>query len=206
MTKIKICGLTRMEDVLAANRLGPDFIGFVFARSKRQITDEKARELRKALDVRIPAVGVFVDEPTEHIERLCRDEIIQMVQLHGDEDAAYIRRFRRKIPAIPVIKAVRVSSAEQILDAQKTDCSYLLLDAFVKGAYGGSGRTFDWNLIPPLDKPYFLAGGICVETAGKAIVSCHPYALDVSSAVETAGVKDEYKMKELIERVRKYGE
>ena len=95
MTKIKICGLTRMEDVLAANRLGPDFIGFVFARSKRQITDEKARELRKALDVRIPAVGVFVDESTEHIERLCRDEIIQMVQLHGDEDAAYIRRLRQ---------------------------------------------------------------------------------------------------------------
>ena len=205
MTKIKICGLTRIEDIRAANRLRPDFVGFVFAKSRRRITDETAREFRETLDMEIPAVGVFVNETVEHIERLCREKTIQMVQLHGDEDAAYIRRLRVKIPGIPIIKAVRVKTAEQIEDAQTADCNYLLLDAFAKDTYGGSGRTFDWNLVPPLNTPYFLAGGITADTVGKAIAACRPYALDVSSAAETDGVKDEGKMKELIERVREYG-
>ncbi|MCI8639074.1 MAG: phosphoribosylanthranilate isomerase [Coprococcus sp.] len=204
MTKIKICGLTRMEDIRAVNHLRPDFVGFVFAKSRRRITDGKARELRQALDMEIPAVGVFVDGPIEHIEQLCRENVIQMAQLHGDEDGAYIRRLRVKIPGIPIIKAVRVKTTEQIYDAEQMDCNYLLLDAFAKDTYGGSGRVFDWSLIPTLSKPYFLAGGLNADTVREAIAFCAPYAVDVSSAVETAGVKDEEKIKKLIERVRKY--
>lgn len=204
MIKVKICGLKRTQDVQMINRLKPDFAGFVFAKSSRQVSDELAAALRSEMSEEIPAVGVFVKEPIEHIRQLCKAGIIQMVQLHGDEDADYIERLRREIPGVPVIKAVRVRSAQQILEAGKMDCDYLLLDTFVKGVYGGSGEQFDKSLIPELQKPYFLAGGLTVENVQKNIKACHPFAVDVSSAVETDGVKDEIKIKDFLERVRNY--
>lgn len=203
-TKIKICGLKRPEDIQMVNRLKPDFVGFVFAGSKRKVEKEQAEKLREALDPDIPAVGVFVNEPIQNIVELCKDGIIQIAQLHGDEDAHYIEEIRKELPDTPLVKAVRVQSKEQILEAEKLDVDYLLLDTYVKGQYGGSGASFDKALIPKLTKPYFLAGGLDAENVNENISRCDPFAVDVSSAVETDGVKDETKIEEFIERVRNH--
>lgn len=203
-TKIKICGLKRPEDIQMVNRLKPDFSGFVFAGSKRKVDKEQARKLREALDPDIPAVGVFVNETIQNVTELCREKIIQIVQLHGDEDAYYIEEIRKNLPDIPLIKAVRVQSKEQILEAEKLDVDYLLLDTYVKGQYGGSGTGFDKALIPKLTKPYFLAGGLDAENVNENISRYNPFAVDVSSAVETDGVKDETEIEEFIERVRNH--
>ena len=205
MTKMKLCGLSRPCDIEAANELKPDYIGFVFAsKSKRYVTYEKATELKKRLLPEIQAVGVFVNEPIQNVTELCREGIIQLVQLHGNEDDCYIEEIRKNLPDTPLIKAVRVQSKEQILEAEKLDVDYLLLDTYVKGQYGGSGTGFDKALIPKLTKPYFLAGGLDAENVNENISRCNSFAVDVSSAVETDGVKDETKIEEFIERVRNH--
>ena len=204
MTKIKICGLRRPEDIEIANRLQPDYVGFVFAESRRQVDEKMAAAMRKELDASIPAVGVFVNAPIRKAADVSAANLIQMIQLHGDEDEAYIDELRKMVPDVPIIKAVRVQSAEQILAAAKWNVDYLLLDTFVKNVYGGSGIAFDKKLIPPLDIPYFLAGGLTAENVRKNIHACSPFAVDVSSAVETDGVKDERKIKTFIERVRNH--
>lgn len=204
-TKIKICGLKRPEDIRIVNRLKPDFVGFVFAESKRKIDKKQAEKLREALDPDIPAVGVFVNEPIQNVTELCREGIIQLVQLHGNEDDCYIEEIRKNLPDTPLIKAVRVQSKEQILEAEKLDVDYLLLDTYVKGQYGGSGTGFDKALIPKLTKPYFLAGGSgCRKCKRKYFPDAIRLQVDVSSAVETDGVKDETKIEEFIERVRNH--
>lgn len=199
--RIKICGLSRTEDIEAVNRAQPDFAGFVFAKSRRQVDGSWAGVLRRALDPRIQAVGVFVNAPVGDILRLADSGTIQMIQLHGDEDEAYVGELKRRLDA-PVIKAVRVRSASDILRAEAMPCDYLLLDTYAGGQYGGSGQMFDWEMIPPLKKPYFLAGGISEENAWRAI-SRGPYALDVSSAVETDGKKDPEKIYRMVLTVRK---
>ena len=216
MTRIKICGLKRTEDVDYVNQYLPDYAGFVFAGSKRKVTDEQAEELSRKLDERITPVGVFVNEPAEHIVNLVKKGIIRVVQLHGDEDETYILKLRELLKeadkesdnrkeAIKIIKAVRVQSREQILKAAKLPCDYLLLDTWQKDAYGGCGKQFDKSLIPSeLTVPYFLAGGLSAENIQENIKTCHPYAVDVSSAVETDGKKDRKKIQEFIERVREY--
>lgn len=202
--KIKICGLKRLEDIQIVNRLKPDFVGFVFAGSKRKVDREQAAVLRKELDPEISAVGVFVNEPVEKIVRLCREGIIQIVQLHGDEESDYIAGIRKELPDIPLIKAVRVQTREQIMAADDLDVDYLLLDTYVKGSYGGSGIAFDKAMIPKLKKPYFIAGGLDAENVNENISRSDPFAVDVSSAVETDGVKDEMKIEKFIERVRNH--
>ena len=216
MTRIKICGLKRTEDVDYVNQYLPDYAGFVFAGSKRKVTDEQAEELSKKLDERITPVGVFVNELAEHIVNLVKKGIIRVVQLHGDEDETYILKLRELLEeadkesdnrkeAIKIIKAVRVRSREQILEAAKLPCDYLLLDTWQKDTYGGCGKQFDKSLIPSeLTVPYFLAGGLSAENIQENIKTCHPYAVDVSSAVETDGNKDRKKIQEFIERVREY--
>ena len=201
MVKIKICGLKRMEDIEIVNEYQPEYIGFVFAHTKRYVEKETARKLREALDPAIQAVGVFVNEDISVIEELCRENIIQLVQLHGDEDLVYIEQLRKCIKQ-PVIKAVRVRNCEQILEAEKLPVEYLLLDTYIKGTYGGSGRSFDKSLIPELRKPYFLAGGLDAKNVRKNIESCSPYGVDVSSAMESDGVKDRAKIKAFIEAAR----
>lgn len=198
--RIKICGLSRIRDIEAVNRVRPDYIGFVFAPSKRQVGATWASSLKRALDHRIQAVGVFVNAPVSEVVQLADGGTIQVIQLHGDEDEAYIRELKRRSGA-PVIKAVRVQSGEDILRAKQLPCDYLLLDTYTKGQYGGSGRVFDWNMIPPLGKPFFLAGGICRENVPEAL-ACRPYCLDVSSAVETDGRKDPEKIRRMVEAVR----
>lgn len=190
--KIKICGLTRPEDIAAVNEARPDYIGFVFAKSKRQVDERQAADLKKSLDPGILTVGVFVDAPLEQIESLCRKGLLDAAQLHGNEDAAYMKALRARIRQ-PVLKALRVESAAQILEAQAFPCDWLLLDAAPPGGYGGGGQPFDWTLIPRGIKPFFLAGGLTPETI-HAAAACGPCCLDISSGVETGGVKDPVKI------------
>lgn len=201
-TKIKICGLGRMEDVVCVNQCRPDYAGFVFAKSRRQVTAEQAQKLRDALDPGILAVGVFVNESPETIGRLCSRGIIDLIQLHGDEGEDDVKRLADYTDA-PVIRAVRVQSTEQILKVQEEAGDYLLLDTYMPGQYGGGGHSFDPALIPPLHKPWFLAGGLNGENVGEKIRSYHPFGVDVSSGVETQGKKDPGKIREFIEKIRR---
>ena len=201
MTKIKICGLTRKEDIESINRWRPDYIGFVFCASRRQVTPEQAGFLKAGLDDRIKAAGIFVNEPVISIIELCNTGVIDVVQLHGDEDEAYIKTLKDQIEC-PVIKAVRMQSAGQVLQAEKLSCEFLLLDTYQKGQYGGSGKMFDYAMIPILQKRFFIAGGLNSSNIAQAIRACNPYGVDISSGVETNGIKDEGKIKEIIQTVR----
>lgn len=201
MTRIKICGLKTIEDIEAVNRWKPDLAGFVFAPGKRQITPERAAELRRTLDPGIPAVGVFVNAPAEEAAALSNAGVIQMIQLHGDEDAAYMEELRKRTDK-PLIKAVAARSREEILKAEKLPCEYLLLDAYQKGSPGGNGETFDWEIIPALEKTWFLAGGLSPENVEQAIKTCRPFGVDVSSGVEIQGKKAGQRIREFIEKVR----
>lgn len=201
MPKIKICGLKRPEDIKIVNDYGPEFGGFVFAGSKRKIDFDTAKKLRALMDSEIQAIGVFVNEKIEFIEALCKENIIQLVQLHGDEDESYIKELKEKVK-VPLIKAVRVKSQKQILEAEKLPVDYLLLDTYVEGTYGGSGVTFDKGLIPKLTKPYFLAGGLATENVLERIEGLMPYGVDVSSGVETNGFKDAKKVSAFIYKLQ----
>jgi phosphoribosylanthranilate isomerase len=201
MAKIKICGLSRPVDITMVNEALPDYIGFVFAKSKRQVNEAIAEELKAMLNPKILAVGVFVNEEINQIVRLCNRNIIDIVQLHGDENEAYINELKSLIPNT-IIKAVRVRDNSDIVEAEKLNSDYLLLDAYKEGSYGGSGDCFDWTMIAKLNKPYFLAGGINSGNVIEAITKLNPYAVDVSSGVETDGVKDKNKIMDIITKVR----
>ncbi len=199
--QVKICGLCRMEDVVYVNDCLPDHAGFVFARSRRQVTDRQAEQMRKALDPRIRTVGVFVNERIERIRQLCDRGIVDLIQLHGDEDRAYMERLAGCVHK-PVIRAVRVRDTGQILAAQEQPCDYLLLDTYIPGQYGGGGQSFDPALIPALSKPWFLAGGLQPGNVGERLAVLAPFGVDVSSGVETDGKKDPEKIREFIKNVR----
>lgn len=201
--KVKICGLTRLQDITAVNAALPDFIGFVFAESRRKVSEEQASLLRARLDSRIKAVGVFVNAPVKQVARFCEKRVIDMAQLHGDEDEGYIHALKQ-LTVAPIIKAVRVRSAEDVLAAQKLPCNYLLLDTYTANAYGGSGETFDYAHIPPLEKPFFLAGGLNLQSLPAAL-ALNPYGVDISSGAETGGVKDGIKIAALVSMVRGHG-
>lgn len=200
MTKIKFCGLRREEDILEANELRPDYIGFVFAeKSRRAVSRETAARLREMLHGEIRAVGVFVNAQPETIAFLLEEGIIDLAQLHGQEDAEYIARLR-DLTDKPVIQAFRVGSGEDVRRAEKSPAEYILLDA---GA--GDGKTFEWEHAKSAARPYFLAGGLTPENAAEAAEKLHPFALDVSSGIETDGVKDPQKMRAFMRAVRRNG-
>jgi phosphoribosylanthranilate isomerase len=201
MTKIKICGLSRPQDIDAVNEALPDYIGFVFAASPRRVSHLKAKELRGKLDSRIHAVGVFVNAPQEEIFKLLDEGVIDVVQLHGDEDEAYIKTLKSQTNC-PVIKSVRMQSPQQAIDAENLPCDFLLLDTFQKEVVGGTGKQFEWSLIPSLSKPFFLAGGLNAYNLAEAI-HFNPYCLDISSGAETNGMKDPDKIKQLVQMVRR---
>lgn len=203
MTKIKICGLFRELDAEYVNEALPDYIGFVFAKSRRKVTYAQAEIIRKLLDKRIKTVGVFTDADIDEVASLSGSNIIDLIQLHGNEDAAYIEKLRSKASS-PVIKAVRVQNAAQIIEAQKLPCDYILLDAWQQNCGGGSGISFDWALIPELTKPFFIAGGIGAANIQEAL-KLQPYCIDISSGAESNGIKDKYKIIELVKIVRSYG-
>ena len=198
MTGIKFCGLRREEDILTANELRPDYIGFVFAeKSRRAVTRETAARLRALLREDIPAVGVFVDAQPETVAFLLEEGIINLAQLHGREDAEYIARLR-DLSGKPIIQAFRIRSSGDVKRAEKSSADYVLLDA---GA--GDGETFEWELAESVARPCFLAGGLTPENAGEAVERLHPFALDVSSGIETDGVKDPEKMRAVMRAVRR---
>ena len=201
-TKIKICGIRRFEDIEYVNEGRPEYIGFVFARSKRQIDAETAKRLKKRLNPDIQAVGVFVNEAAEQAARLVNEGIIDMVQLHGEENEGYIQKLRSFMKRGKIIQEVRVQTAQDIKSAENSSADYLLFDKFSPEAYGGTGETFEWKLIDSVKKPFFLAGGIHCENVKKAITLLHPYSIDVSSAVETEGFKDRDKIINIIKSVR----
>lgn len=199
-TKIKICGIFRPDDVDAVNEVLPDYIGFVFAKSKRQVTPLQAAALKGSLNQSIKVVGVFVNASIEEIAELCREKVIDVVQLHGNEDAEYITYLKKRI-ACPTIKAVRVNNAEDILNAERLPADFLLLDTYHKESLGGTGESFDWSIIPKLSKPYFLAGGLCAENLLSAAKQ-GAYCLDVSSGAETNGIKDSSKIRRLVQLIK----
>jgi phosphoribosylanthranilate isomerase len=201
VVKIKICGLFREEDIGFANEAGPDFVGFVFAPSRRQVSPSQAARLREGLREGIIPVGVFVNAPAATAASLYRDGIIAVVQLHGAEDGAYIAALRETCAA-PVIKALAVRSRGDLSRWEGAGGpaapDYLLLD---QGS-GGTGRRFDWTLMDggvPL--PFFLAGGIDADTVSGAL-EYRPYGIDVSGGVESRGVKDREKMIRLVRLAR----
>lgn len=209
-TRIKLCGLSRLCDIEAANELMPDYAGFVFAKkSRRYVTAQQAAELKKHLNPSIAAVGVFVDEDPENIARLFRDGIIDMAQLHGSETAESIKRLRG-LPSVPdgprIIQAFQIRSARDCTLAQNSAADYILLDSG-----SGTGKSFDWKLIresreesgePAIRRPYFLAGGLDAENVQAGIAALRPYAVDVSSGIETGGYKDRKKMRDFVHAVR----
>lgn len=201
MTKIKICGLRREEDIAYANEALPDFAGFVFAQSRRQITKEQAAKLRGLLKPEITAVGVFVKEAVETVAQLLNEGIIDMAQLHGDETEDYVKRLKELTGNAPIIKVVRVASAEDVAKGGETAADYLLFDTYSVKEYGGTGSTFDWSLLRDVQKPFFLAGGINAQNVAEAINQVKPFAVDVSSAVEVDGWKDEKKIRDIVARV-----
>lgn len=202
MKKVKICGLRRKEDILIVNRLKPDYVGFVFADSSRKVTKEEAKALSKQLEKEICPVGVFVNEEPKIVAQIANAGIIDLIQLHGEEDEAYIQKLKA-FTNKPIIKAVRVRSREQIQKAEALSCDYLLFDTYIKGQYGGSGKPFDISLIGKVSKPYFIAGGLSESNVAEKLKNCDAFAADVSSAVETDGYKDEKKVQQFIEAVRK---
>lgn len=206
-------------DIEYANRVKPDLVGFIFANTRRKISPAQAKQFREALDAEIPAVGVFVNEDISVITSLVQNGCIDLIQLHGEEDADYIRRLR-EVCDVPVIKAVKVQTVEQIRQAAALPVDYLLLDTYRKGVLGGTGEAFDWELLREakiaagdtaegdtaegelFGKPYFLAGGLHAGNLREA-AALGSYGLDVSSGIETDGSKDFTKMVEVMELVRK---
>ena len=198
MTAIKMCGLTRECDIQAVNEIKPEYIGFVFwAKSKRYLSPEKALELKKQLDENIKAVGVFVDESVEKVAGLLENDIINIAQLHGHENEDYIKNLREMTDK-PMIQAFRIRSESDIEKAVRSTADMILLDAGM-----GNGNVFDWSLIKNIQRPYFLAGGLNGENVAEAVKILKPYAVDVSSGIETDGLKDMKKMAEFSAVVRK---
>ena len=198
MTKIKLCGITRLCDIEAVNELKPEYIGFVFAKkSKRYVAPEVAERLRRKLSHEIQAVGVFVDESVQQVAKLLREHVIDIAQLHGSEDDDYIRTLR-ELTNKPIIKAFRIQEESDLDEIEACSADYVLLDS---GA--GCGETFEWRLIKNIKRPFFLAGGLDASNANCAVQEIHPYAVDVSSGIETNGFKDKEKMRTFVTVVRK---
>lgn len=195
--KIKLCGMFRPEDIGYANEVKPDFVGFVLAEGfRRRILKEQAAEFRRALATELPAVGVFVNNSCEEVISYLQEGIIQMAQLHGnetEEDIQYIQAVTGK----PVMKAVKVTNRYDVEAWLDSAADYLLFDGGT-----GSGVAFDWSVLNEIDREFFLAGGLNAENLLAAMEKVHPFAVDLSSGVETDGVKDLEKMREVVRIVR----
>ena len=218
MIKVKFCGLTRPEDIRIVNKLKPDYIGFVFyEKSKRNVTEEKARELKEKLDDSIKAVGVFVDEDENRIAGIANEKIIDIIQLHGHEDEVYIARLR-KLTDAKIIKAFQIKN--NLTNAEKGNCisdhsvqektntdaikriNASSADMVLVDSGQGTGKTFDWDVLGKIERPFFLAGGLNIENIESVITGIMPYGIDMSSGIETDGIKDESKMNLIMRAVR----
>ena len=203
MTRIKICGITRVEDALVAARSGADAIGLVFyERSPRHVAVQQAAQLAAALPPFVTTVGLFVNAEAAFVREVLAQVPLDLLQFHGDESPEYCTQFAK-----PYIKAIRVKAGVDLLQCAANFCSAkgLLLDAYMEGIPGGTGATFDWGLIPPrLPLPVILSGGLDAENVAAAIEQVRPYAVDVSSGVEASkGIKDAAKIAAFINEVKR---
>ena len=208
--KIKMCGISKVETIPAIIDAKPDYMGLVFAPSKRQVTVEQAKtlveELHKQYTVRynsetIKTVGVFVNETVENLLKIAEEVKLDVIQLHGDEDESFIQILKEQ-SNVEVWKAVQVRSAA---DAEKwidSSADMLLFDAYHKDERGGTGEVFDWSSLDEFERPFMLAGGIDSTNVARAIRTVRPYGIDISSGIETEGVKDNEKMKAFTNIVR----
>ena len=197
MTKIKICGLFRDCDIDFVNEATADYVGFVFAKSHRQVSVKQADLFRKKLNKNIISVGVFVNNSIEEIQKIYNDGIISIAQLHGSEDNNYIAELRKNCK-VEIIKSVNASACIDIQIIKNIDADFLLFD----GGIGGEGKTFDWEILSEIKKPFFLAGGLNIDNIDEAIKQVKPYAVDLSSGVETDRVKDKQKILNIVRRVK----
>jgi len=198
MSKVKICGLSREENIEAVNRVLPDFIGFVFAPSRRRVDIRTAALLREKLDMRIWTVGVFVNDDINAVTEIYQNGIIDLVQLHGDEDSGYIKRLKAKC-GCPVIKAVVIGD---VLPSLPVEPDYLLFDTLSEQR-GGIGRTFNWGVLKGYrGLPFCLSGGLSATNVAASIHMLNPFCVDVSSGVETDGIKDTDKIEKFVCTVR----
>jgi phosphoribosylanthranilate isomerase len=193
MTKIKLCGLMSLVDITYANEFEPEYVGFVFAKSRRQVSSVLAAEMRLALKREIVSVGVFVNENQETIASLVESGVIGMVQLHGNEDETYIRNLKNRL-SVPIIKAVSITDQDSLVPYLASFADYLLLDT----GKGGTGTSFDWSVTQMCPRPFFLAGGLHAGNLQEAIAKTHPFAVDLSSGLEKEGKKDRSLMQEAV--------
>ncbi len=199
MTKIKLCGMTRDEDIIVCNRLKPDYVGFVFwSKSKRLVTKEKAKNLKDLLDKDIKSVGVFVDEDINYVKELFNEGIIDVIQLHGSEDKDYISNLKNSLKSPVIIKSFKADTEDNINLSLKSSADYIIYDPGK-----GDGMLFNWDKIKKVSRDYFLAGGLDSGNVGEAVKLLHPYCVDVSSGIESDGLKDADKMTAFVESVRK---
>lgn len=204
-TRIKICGITRVEDALAAARLGADAIGLVFyPGSPRAVTPARAREIIDVLPPFVVPVGLFVNADAATVRETVAAAPVQLLQFHGDETPGYCADF-----GLPFMRALRVRAGTDLLQYAREfhAARGLLLDAWVDGVHGGTGAVFDWSLIPPdLPMPVILSGGLNPDNVEQAVRRVRPWAVDVSSGVEsTKGIKDAAKIEAFINGVRNAG-
>ena len=200
MTKIKICGLRRPQDIEAVNAARPDFAGFVVEvpGSRRSVDKRELRELAGRLKEGILSVGVFVNAPPELVAELLEEGTLDLAQLHGQEDEIYMAELRR-LTEKPLIQAFSIQTGQDAEQALESRADYLLLDQ----GRGGTGQTFDWSLLPEINRPFFLAGGLGEENLERAIRQVRPWAVDLSSSLETDGQKDPEKILRAVELVRR---
>lgn len=204
MTKIKICGITNKIDALAASELGVDMLGFVFyKKSKRYIGPFEAADIINELPTGIARVGVFVDEKKEDVLKIAEDAFLDTLQFHGDEMPEYCSYFS---PKYKVIKAFRLRDKSDLKKINDYNTDYYLFDSYERDCAGGTGKAFDWNILKDFEilKPVILSGGLSPDNVGRAIKEVAPFAVDVSSGIESApGRKDTRLLKKFVENVRK---
>lgn len=200
MAKIKICGLSRDIDIAYVNEAKPDYIGFIigFPKSKRNIDHNTAKRLKSRLDKNIKAVGVFVNYPIENIAQLVNDNIIDIVQLHGNESESYISDLKKIIPCTEIWKAFVIHSKYDIIEAIQCSADKILLDSGT-----GCGKAFDWNIVKDVKREFILAGGLNPQNISNAIEQINPWAIDLSTGAETEGFKDRGKILQAVEQSRK---
>lgn len=201
ITKVKICGLSRSEDIAVVNELHPDYIGFVFADfSHRYVDKETAVTLKSQLDPGIQAVGVFVNEDVHFVAELMNDRVIDIAQLHGSEDNDYIAELRSLLKddaEVKIIRAFNINKISSMEEIEESTADLVLVDSGT-----GSGETFDWSRLAEIKRPYLLAGGLSPDNIAEAVEALHPYGVDVSSGIETDKLKDPEKMRRFVELVR----
>ena len=197
-TVIKICGLRRPEDIAYINEAGPDLAGFIFDPSRRRyISPDQAAGLRKSLTGKIRAVGVFVNAPAEEIIRISETVGLDLIQLHGNEDAGYIKKLK-SMTSLPLIDARRIRSPDDVREAFTSPADLILLD----NGPGGTGSRFDWSLVENVPEDVILAGGISADNVKEAIKRCRPWGVDVSSSLEIDGYKDPGRIRAFMKAVR----